>query len=205
MQPPTPPTLDDLAAALAPSVRWPLDRVRVTPHGAHLYDRSTWKPGRGVHLGVDLAAPRATPVYAPEDGEVVAKWSNDTTRPWRGYGPAGVCIRGDSGVYHVLAHLIASRGRAPAPLAIGARVAQGDVVGYVSAYGHVHYEPRRALTWGRGESHRDIVLDPFDVVTVPASDVERSSAPASSAPAGSGSAGFGLALVALAALAWWSR
>ena len=31
MQPPTPPTLDDLAAALAPSVRWPLDRVRVTP------------------------------------------------------------------------------------------------------------------------------------------------------------------------------
>lgn len=198
---PAAPTLDDLADALPRVVRWPLDVVRVTPHGAHLYDRSTWKPGRGVHLGVDLYGKRGTPVHAPEGGEVVAVWLDDKTRPWRGYGPAGLCIRGDSGVYHVLAHLIASSARAPATLASGARVALGDVVGYVSGYQHVHWEPRRALTWGRGETHRDIVLDPFDVATVPPAAV--ASIPARAAQPASSSAG--LALLALLALAWWTR
>lgn len=199
-----PPTLsvDDITDALPRVIRWPLDRVRVTPHGAHLYDRSTWKPGRGVHLGVDLYGTRRTPVYAPEDGQVIAVWLDDKTRPWRGYGPAGVCIKGDSGIYHVLAHMIASTARAPATLAIGARVRIGDVVGYVSGYHHVHYEPRRALTWGKGETHADIALDPFDVVTVPA---DLASEPARAAAPASSGAGVGLALVALLALAWWAR
>lgn len=201
MQPPVAPTLDDLAAALPVAIRWPVDRVRVTPHGAHLYDRSTWKPGRGVHLGVDLYGTRGTPVYAPEDGEVVAVWLDDKTRPWRGYGPAGVCIRGDSGVFHVLAHLIASAARAPATLASGDRVHMGEVVGYISGYHHVHWEPRRALTWARGETHRDIALDPFAVATIPAdappAQLERASKPRSSSVA--------LALLAVVALAWWAR
>lgn len=202
MQPPAAPTLDDLAAALPVAIRWPVDRVRVTPHGAHLYDRSTWKPGRGVHLGVDLYGKRGTPVLAPEDGEVVAVWLDDKTRPWRGYGPAGLCIRGDSGIYHVIAHLIASAARAPATLASGDRVRLGDVVGYVSGYQHVHWEPRRALTWGRGETHRDIVLDPFTVPTIPPA----AAAPAQLEPASKprSSAGM-LALVAVVALAWWAR
>lgn len=202
--PPVPPTLDDLAAALPVVIAWPVDRVRVTPHGAHLYDRSTWKPGRGVHLGVDLFGVRGTPVRAPEDGEVVATWTNDTTRPWRGYGPAGVTIRGDSGIYHVLAHLIASAARAPATLAIGARVRRSDVVGYISGYQHVHWEPRRTLTWGRGESHRDIVLDPFEVATEPPPGASDSNL-ARPQPAASSGADVGLALLVVVALAWWAR
>lgn len=174
--------------------------VKVTPRGAYLFDRSTYKPGGKTHLGVDLAAKRGTPVKAPEDGEVIAVWYGDDTPGWRRYGPGGVAVQGDSGVLHVLAHLL------PSGLpSVGARVSVGEVVGAVSGLRHVHWEVRKQRSWGGGLTHRDVVLDPLKWLDAldeprtpgdwlaPAVDVLRADA-----EPGSGS---GVVLVALAVVA----
>ena len=148
-------------------LRWPVDVVRVTPHGEYLYDRSTYRPDGRTHLGLDLGGKRGTAVYAPEDGEVVARWTSAPinradyradARPWNGYGPAGVMIRGASGRYHVLAHLLASDLAELGPVSMGARV------GSMSGLRHVHWEVRTKPHQGRGETHRDIVIDPRTLV-----------------------------------------
>lgn len=95
-------------------MRPPVDvAIRVTPHGAFGYQRKTSRDGRCgyknkfpcTHKGVDLAASKGTPVYAPESGVVVLSVSDNVTPPLRGYGPGAVLLRGDSGVNHLLAHL----------------------------------------------------------------------------------------------------
>jgi murein DD-endopeptidase MepM/ murein hydrolase activator NlpD len=87
-----------------------------------------------AHTGVDFAAPRGTRVLATADGHVVA------AGPRGGYGNA-VEIRHGSGITTLYAHLsgFASGVRA------GARVQQGQPIGFVGATGyatgpHLHYE-----------------------------------------------------------------
>lgn len=95
-------------------MRPPLDvAIRVTPHGAFGFQRKKPADGRCgyknkypcTHKGVDMAASKGTPVYAPEAGVVVISVSDNVTPPLRGYGPGAVVLRGDSGVNHLLAHL----------------------------------------------------------------------------------------------------
>lgn len=151
-------------------MRWPVDKARVTPHGGYLYDRSKWKRGGVIHPGLDLAGNRGTPVYAPEDGEVVDVWRFSSTarkdyaprhRPWNGYGPGGVLIRGKSGVYHVLAHLQNDRLRAIGP------VREGEIVGYISGLNHVHWEARTAAHGGKTLSPESLIS------TGPAGEISR--------------------------------
>ncbi|MBO4481501.1 MAG: peptidoglycan DD-metalloendopeptidase family protein [Bacteroidales bacterium] len=84
------------------------------------------------HTGIDIAAPKGTPVYATADG-VVSRES-----PGSGYGIAVVINHGYS--YKTLyAHLTKKAVRA------GQRVKRGDVIGYVGSTGlsfgpHLHYE-----------------------------------------------------------------
>jgi len=92
----------------------------------------TWR----AHKGVDFAAPSGTPVHAAGDGKVAsAGWQN-------GYGNAVVLQHG--ALYStVYAHL----SRFATGIKPGARVAQGDVIGYVGQTGwatgpHLHYEFR---------------------------------------------------------------
>ena len=89
-----------------------------------------------AHKGVDYGAPTGTRVKATADGTVELAGSQD------GYGNV-VVLRHSGGVTTLYGHL---RGFASG-IKRGARVAQGDVIGYVGATGwatgpHLHYEFR---------------------------------------------------------------
>lgn len=87
--------------------------IRVTPHGAFGFRRKSPKDGacgaRGkypcTHRGVDMAASKGTPVYAPERGYVAVAVFDNVTPGMRGYGPGAVKFVGQSGATHTLAHL----------------------------------------------------------------------------------------------------
>ena len=160
----------------------PLPEWKVTPHGAFGYvrhDASEGSAGAGgypsTHYGVDLAGDIGDPVRAPEAGELVAVMANlsgKDVQPWRGYGPGLVVLKGDSGRWHLLAHLDAADLKARFPVWSDAskvdpakdiraqagntdvviarggdksvpRVDAGDVVGLVGTARHVHWEVRK--------------------------------------------------------------
>jgi len=90
----------------------------------------TWR----AHKGVDFAAPTGTPVHAAGDGKVASAGRQN------GYGNAVVLQHGAT-YSTVYAHL----SRFATGIKPGARVAQGDVIGYVGQTGwatgpHLHYE-----------------------------------------------------------------
>jgi murein DD-endopeptidase MepM/ murein hydrolase activator NlpD len=121
---------------------WPL---QIGSHGAWLEIRSSPTDGScGVsgypckHPGIDVAGPSGTPVVAPETG-VISLVGDGNTAPFVGYGPWFVVIQGDSGKYHLLAHLDPV-GAAMAP--IGSPVTAGQVVGTTSSANHTHWEVR---------------------------------------------------------------
>lgn len=128
---------------------------------AWLADRSPAVPGQGtrLHAGVDLAAPRGTPVVAPEAGLVtaVARTSpgNAPRAPWTGYGPEVVVVLGQSGRYHLLSHV-----QRPS-VAVGDTVEMGDEVAEVSNLAHVHWEVRLSERTPRGVETVENVLDPM--------------------------------------------
>lgn len=116
-------------------MRAPLERVRVTPHGAWGYYRSS--SGRR-HAGVDLGAKRGTPVFAPERMTVLSVATDNATRPLSGYGPGAIEALGDSGAIHVMGHLESDHG-----VRVGDVIEEGARVGAVSSKGHVHWEVRK--------------------------------------------------------------
>ena len=87
-----------------------------------------------MHKGVDFAAPRGTPIYAAGDGTI------EKAGPWSSYGNY-VRIRHNGTLKTAYAHLKGfAKGITP-----GARVKQGQVIGYVGTTGrstgpHLHYE-----------------------------------------------------------------
>jgi murein DD-endopeptidase MepM/ murein hydrolase activator NlpD len=90
--------------------------------------------GRSMHSGLDIAAPRGTPVYATADGIVTQAGRQ------RGYGRV-VKIRHAFGFETVYAHLNRAR------VKVGQRVGRGDRIGDMGSTGrstgnHVHYEIR---------------------------------------------------------------
>jgi len=90
--------------------------------------------GRGMHEGIDIAAPRGTPVHATASGVVIFAGRQ------RGYGIV-VKIRHAFGFETVYAHN--SRAR----VKVGQRVSRGDWIGDVGSTGrstgnHLHYEIR---------------------------------------------------------------
>lgn len=88
-----------------------------------------------AHLGVDYAAPTGTPVKAAGDGKIIARGA---------YGSFGnrVEIQHGGNITTLYAHL-SKFGK----YGVGARVEQGDIIGYVGMTGsatgpHLHYEYR---------------------------------------------------------------
>lgn len=146
--------------------RWPIDIVRVTPHGKYGYLRKKGE-GRGCgrfgkdypcrHLGIDLAGVDGTPVYAPEDSSIDSMGTG-AFPPFTGYGPGAIIMRGKkTGVYHLLAHL--NPASMPSPMVPGStwdfmttplwkstdqrrQVKEGELIGYTSDANHVHWEVR---------------------------------------------------------------
>ncbi len=89
-----------------------------------------------AHRGVDYAAPRGTPIKASGDGKVIFRG----TKP--GYGKTVILQHGGN-ITTLYAHMSGFAARAR----VGARVRQGQVIGYVGATGlatanHLHYEYR---------------------------------------------------------------
>lgn len=110
------------------------------------------------HPGVDVVGRAGTPVRAPEDGTVVFA-ADGSQAPYRGYGPWLVLIKGDSGKYHLLAHLDVNQ-RSLAP--IGLRVSAGQTVGATSAANHTHWEVRTKMVpdFAHGEDNFTNNADP---------------------------------------------
>ena len=98
------------------------------------------------HEGVDIAAPRGTPIHAAAEGEVVYAGNGI-----RGYGNV-VIVRHDDGFLTVYAHNLQNR------VQKGEKVVRGQVVGLVGQTGHataphLHFEvrfrdaPRNPMTY----------------------------------------------------------
>lgn len=137
---------DESGRSLAPSLlRTPVHYKHMSsPFSRRRFDpvRHVWRP----HWGVDLAAPAGTPIVAAGDGAVTFAGREG------GYGRL-ITIR-HSGAYATrYAHLL----RFAPGMRIGARVRQGEVIGYVGRSGeatgpHLHFEirvggkPRNPLT-----------------------------------------------------------
>ena len=144
-----------------------------------------------AHTGVDWAAPRGTPIMAAGDGEVVyADWKS-------GYGNY-IEIRHTNGYETAYAH---QTGFAKG-IRKGARVRQGQVIGYVGSTGlstgpHLHYEvhvngtpvdPMR-IKLPRGRSLEGDILAAFQAERVRTETLLGGHSPAKFAAAGSGSGG----------------
>jgi len=94
-----------------------------------------------AHLGVDFAAPEGTPVWAPADGVVIARGRDEE-------GGNRIALRHGSGYETHYLHL----SRFASGLAVGDRVRQKEVIGYVGSTGlatgpHLDYRVRRGGAW----------------------------------------------------------
>jgi len=108
-----------------------------------------------THAGVDLGGRDGTPVLAPEGGTVLAVVQERGRAPWRGYAPC-VFLAGDSGRFHLLAHLSGS----PLTLREGERVELGQQLGTIGApEHHTHWEVR-TVERRRREPAIDVSLSP---------------------------------------------
>lgn len=107
---------------------WPVDKARMT--------RGFLPKKRRPHLGLDLASPKGTPVFAAHAGTVIY-----AGREFRGYGNM-VLLETGVGVATLYAHfdkIYVSEGQ---------RVRQGEVIGGMGMTGratgvHLHFEVRR--------------------------------------------------------------
>jgi murein DD-endopeptidase MepM/ murein hydrolase activator NlpD len=132
------------------------------------------RDGGITHWGIDIppSAPNtAGAVVVPEDSTVVEVWTDDSkTTSFRGYVPAGVLLRGDSGRFHLLAHLSPEAWSQSALPRVGQRYSSGEQIGLVAtglkpqrfwAAPHVHWEVR-AATLGKGMATETTTLDPVE-------------------------------------------
>lgn len=177
--------------------RAPVDKVRVTPRGGYGFDRGTVR-----HYAWDLGGPVGTPVYAPEDMEVIQWAAGDdvaAARRLTGYGPAVILARGVSGIYHVLGHLDgwAWSGSKKSYLPwIGRRYRAGEKVGEISKLNHVHWELRTIAYPPTGDARKPYTMAPDRWL---AGD-DPPAVPSSSAPDPGSASGSGALLLVLAAL-----
>jgi murein DD-endopeptidase MepM/ murein hydrolase activator NlpD len=108
--------------------QWPVDSARLS--------RGFRASGRKPHWGIDLAAPKGTPILAAHDGIVIY-----TGREFRGFGKM-VMIEGGKGWATLYAHFSKITARE------GQRVLAGDKIGEMGRTGHatgnhLHFEVRK--------------------------------------------------------------
>lgn len=110
------------------SFDWPVDSARMT--------RGFLPNKRRPHLGIDLAAPKGTPILAAQSGTVIY-----AGREFRGYGKM-ILVESGSGWATLYAHfdkILVSEGQ---------KVRQGEVLGAMGRTGratgvHLHFEIRK--------------------------------------------------------------
>jgi murein DD-endopeptidase MepM/ murein hydrolase activator NlpD len=116
-----------------PDFDWPVDEARLT-RGYFLKDPK--RKSKRPHLGIDLAAPRGTPIYASHAGTVIY-----VGKEFRGFGRM-IMIQGRGGWASLYAHLVRARVKE------GQQVRQGDLIGDMGKTGratgvHLHFEIRK--------------------------------------------------------------
>jgi len=116
-------------------LRYPVDYGRISS-GYSLARRHPILNRVRAHRGIDFAAPAGTPIKAAGTGRVVSRGVSG------GYGNV-VVLAHSNGITTLYAHM----SRYARGLAVGDRVAQSEVIGYVGRTGlatapHVHYEYR---------------------------------------------------------------
>jgi murein DD-endopeptidase MepM/ murein hydrolase activator NlpD len=109
---------------------WPVDQARMT--------RGFLPNKKRPHLGIDLAAPKGTPILASQSGVVIY-----AGREFRGYGKMVLVESGD-GWATLYAHFDKIL------VAEGQKVLQGEVIGAMGRTGratgvHLHFEIRREI------------------------------------------------------------
>lgn len=121
------PPQTDAAHSGAPAFIWPVDGGAITS--------GFGKRGRSFHDGIDIAAPKGTPVHAAHDGEVTY------SDALRGYGNV-IIVRHSHGFATVYAHNERNHAHE------GQHVHRGQVIGSVGDTGHtsganLHFEVRQ--------------------------------------------------------------
>lgn len=138
------PSAEEMAEAQLPEVKeqpavlppgyfdWPVYQARMS---RGYFSKPKRRRGR-AHWGIDLAAPKGTPILASHDGTVIY-----VGREFRGFGRL-IMIEGIYGYATLYAHLSRSRVR------MGQKVKQGQIIGDMGNTGrstgvHLHFEIRR--------------------------------------------------------------
>jgi len=123
------------APLLISDMKWPLKSGELSS----LFSRTRSK-GRRKHLGIDIVAPKGTPVHAVLDG-IVEVVSNGG-KGFRGYGRV-IIINHSVQLWTLYSHCSTMN------VKVGQRVKQGDVIAAVGRTGrattnHLHFEVRNA-------------------------------------------------------------
>jgi len=110
-----------IARGFEEAFRWPLDDVRITsPWGAtRMLNGKSQRP----HFGIDLGAPRGTPIYAPASGFVVL------AEPDMHFEGGMVAIDHGQGLITTYLH------QSALAVEVGQRVTLGTLIGYVGSKG----------------------------------------------------------------------
>jgi murein DD-endopeptidase MepM/ murein hydrolase activator NlpD len=121
---------------------WP-DPHTVNPNGRYGDRRHPISGRRLKHRGLDVGYSGL--IYSPADGEVVHKGADLNKRTGGGY---TLIVKHATDLYTVYYHL-----REPSTLAVGAKVALGEVLGHTGTTGastgvHLHLETRKAQRFG---------------------------------------------------------
>jgi len=124
--------IPEIAKAYQGLFDWPVNSARLSQpfHGKNVghYKRA--------HLGIDLAAPKGTPIYAAQDGVIIY-----VGRDFKGYGRM-IMLEGKHGFASLYAHL------SKASVRQGQQVKKGFLIGAMGRTGratgvHLHFEIRK--------------------------------------------------------------
>lgn len=113
---------------------WPLETIRYTQHFGAVSRLYRGRP----HNGSDFAAPLGTPVFAADDGTIMAVDDNDRSRTRKYQYGKYILIRHPSGLATLYGHLSRQ------VVAGGQNVKRGDLIGYTGSTGystgpHLHF------------------------------------------------------------------
>ena len=123
------------APLIISDMKWPLNSGELSS----LFSRTASK-GRRKHFGIDIVAPKGTPIYAALDG--IVEVASNGGKGFRGYGRVIIINHSDQ-LWTLYSHCATMNVR------VGQKVRRGDLIATVGRTGrattnHLHFEVRNA-------------------------------------------------------------
>ncbi|MDD4159764.1 MAG: M23 family metallopeptidase [Synergistaceae bacterium] len=123
------------APQIISNMKWPMASGEISS----FFSRTRSK-GRRKHLGIDIIAPRDTPIYAVLDG--VVEVASNGGKGFRGYGKV-IIINHSGQLWTLYSHCSSMK------VKVGQRIKQGDLIAAVGRTGrattnHLHFEVRNS-------------------------------------------------------------